>query len=151
MNFIPVATVVSPRIIPDDDYWGNILSEIVLEPHIPDESLLGIESQSHLEIIFHFNALPEDKIVVGARHPRDNKNWPLTGIFAQRGAGRPNRLGATIVELIEVRKRSIVVKGLDAIHGTPVVDIKPVWKEFFPSTEIRQPGWSHELMTHYWH
>ena len=41
MNFIPVATVVSPRIIPDDDYWGNILSEIVLEPHIPDDSLLG--------------------------------------------------------------------------------------------------------------
>lgn len=146
----PVAFVRNARTTPDDDNWGTVLSEIVLMDDFPSESILGIEAFSHLEILFYFNSLPDSKIVSGARHPRDNPKWPLTGIFAQRGAGRPNKLGATIVEFVELKERILVVKGLDAIHGTPVLDIKPVFREFLPRTEIHQPSWTKELMRNYW-
>ena len=146
----PVGIVHNSRVQPDDDNWGEVVSEIFLEPHLPPESLQGINEFSHLEILFYFNSLPDSKIVSGARHPRDNQKWPLTGIFAQRGAGRPNKLGATIVEFVELKDRVLLVRGLDAIHGTPVLDIKPVFREFLPRTEIHQPLWTLELMKNYW-
>jgi tRNA (Thr-GGU) A37 N-methylase len=86
----------------------------------------------------------------GARHPRGNTAWSKVGIFAQRGKGRPNRLGVTIVEIVGREGRVLTVTGLDAIDGTPVLDIKPVMTEFLPRTPVRQPGWSHELMRNYW-
>jgi tRNA (adenine37-N6)-methyltransferase len=89
-------------------------------------------------------------VVTGARHPRGNTNWPVVGIFAQRGKNRPNRLGATMVRVLAVEGRTIRVAGLDAIDGTPVVDIKPVIGEFLPRGEIRQPRWATELMKTYW-
>jgi tRNA (Thr-GGU) A37 N-methylase len=72
------------------------------------------------------------------------------GIFAQRGKGRPNRLGVTIVEVIRREGRALTVAGLDAIDGSPVLDIKPVMAEFLPRTPVRQPEWSRELMRNYW-
>jgi tRNA (Thr-GGU) A37 N-methylase len=72
------------------------------------------------------------------------------GIFAQRAKARPNRIGATLVRVLERRPRALVVEGLDAIEGTPVIDIKPVFREFLPQTEIRQPAWTHEMMRDYW-
>ena len=86
----------------------------------------------------------------GARHPRGNQAWPRVGIFAQRAKDRPNRLGLTTVEIVRVEGRTIVVRGLDDIDGTPVLDIKPVMQEFLPRTPVRQPQWSRELMRDYW-
>jgi tRNA (Thr-GGU) A37 N-methylase len=71
------------------------------------------------------------------------------GIFAQRGKGRPNRLGVTIVAVVGRVGRVLTVAGRDAIDGTPVLDIKPVMEEFLPRTPVRQPEWSHELMRDY--
>ena len=90
------------------------------------------------------------QIVTGARHPRGNRDWPLTGIFAQRARSRPNRLGTTMCRLMGVEGTVIRVSGLDAIDGTPVMDIKPVMREFLPRGEIVQPEWSSELMRSYW-
>ena len=73
----------------------------------------------------------------GARHPRNRRDGPLVGILAQRGKNRPNRLGLTTC-------------GIDAIDGTPVLDIKPVMAEFLPRGDVRQPDWSRELMSGYW-
>ncbi len=73
-----------------------------------------------------------------------------SGIFAQRGKDRPNRLGSTVVEILGREGRSLLVRGLDAIDGTPVLDIKPVMAEFLPRSALRQPAWSHELMREYW-
>lgn len=145
----PVAFVKNTRTGFTDDYWGNILSEIELVPSIPAEALEGITEFSHLEIIFHFNQSDPHKAVY-AGHPRGNTNWPHTGIFAQRKKDRPNALGLTIVELVKREGNKIWVKYLDAIDGTPVLDIKPVMKEFLPAGEIRQPPWSKELMKEYW-
>jgi tRNA (Thr-GGU) A37 N-methylase len=89
-------------------------------------------------------------VVRGARHPRDNPAWPRVGIFAQRGKNRPNRLGTTMVEIVKREGRTLEVLGLDAADGTMVVDIKPVFKEFLPRTQVRQPQWTTELMRDYW-
>ena len=86
----------------------------------------------------------------GARHPRGNTDWPKIGIFAQRGKNRPNRLGLTICRVVGVDGAALIVEGLDAVDGTPVVDIKPVMAEFAPRGAVRQPGWVAELMSDYW-
>ena len=91
-----------------------------------------------------------DRIVTDARHPRNNPAWPRVGIFAQRGKNRPNRLGSTMVRVLGVRGRELHVAELDAIDGTPVLDIKPVLREFLPRTAVEQPSWATELMERYW-
>jgi len=72
------------------------------------------------------------------------------GIFAQRGRSRPNRIGSTICPIIGVDGRQLHVAQLDAIDGTPVLDLKPVMAQFLPRQPLHQPDWSHELMRHYW-
>jgi len=62
----------------------------------------------------------------------------------------PNQLGLCTVELMGHTGRTIKVKYLDAIDGTPVLDIKPVFKEFEGKGDIKQPQWSVELMKDYW-
>lgn len=146
----PIAKVINDRKEILDDNWGNIISIIELNDDIPVESLLEIESFSHLEILFIFHQVPEEKIIYGARHPRNNQNWSKVGIFAQRGKNRPNKIGTTIVELIKKEGRRLYVRQLDAIDGTPIIDIKPVMREFLPNKEIKQPEWSSELMKNYW-
>ena len=144
-----VATVKNSRTDLSDDYWGSIVSEIELLPHIPAKAFNGIEEFSHLEIVFHFDKADKTKAVFFCQ-PRGNKNWPGVGIYAQRKRDRPNSIGITIAELVKSEGNKIWVKYLDAIDGTPVLDIKPVMKEFLPSGEIKQPKWSVELMKEYW-
>jgi tRNA-Thr(GGU) m(6)t(6)A37 methyltransferase TsaA len=146
----PIATVKNTRQLVEDDHWGGIASVIVLDSSFTEEALLQIDEYSHAEIIYYFHLVEDDKIETGARHPRNNQDWPKVGIFAQRGKNHPNRLGATIVKIIKREGTQLFVQGLDAIDGTPVLDIKPVMKEFLPCEEIRQPEWATELMKNYW-
>jgi len=146
----PIGVVCNTRLSPDDDDWGDLVSEIRLNPALPEESLDGLEAFSHAEIIYQFHLVGEEQIVMGARHPRENPRWPSVGIFAQRARLRPNRLGLTVVRILRREGRSLFVEGLDAINGTPVLDIKPVMQEFLPRGPLHQPGWSHELMKEYW-
>jgi len=146
----PVAFVRGSRTEPTDDFWGGTRATIELAPDVPEESLDGIDAFSHAEILFVFDRLPEEQCVARARHPRNNPAWPKVGIFAQRAKLRPNRLGATIARIVERSSRQLVVEGLDAIDGTPVVDIKPVFAEFLPRGPVRQPAWTHEMMREYW-
>jgi len=145
----PVAIVKNSRRDLSDDFWGMMISEIQLLPGIPAEAFNGIESFSHLEIIFYFDKSDKSKIVFNG-HPRGNKDWPDVGIFAQRKKDRPNAIGLTIVELVKREGNTIWVKYLDAIDDTPILDIKPVMKEFLPANEVKQPQWSTELMKDYW-
>ena len=145
-----VARVQNIRRATGDDNWGGLISEIVLDPSMPDESLDGLETFSHAEIIFHFHLVKEDEIVYGARHPRENHKWPKVGIFSQRGRVRPNRLGLSVVRILRREGRSLFVTDLDAVDGTTILDIKPVMEEFLPRGPVRQPAWSHEMMVDYW-
>ncbi|HZH42197.1 MAG TPA: SAM-dependent methyltransferase [Gemmatimonadales bacterium] len=146
----PVAIVRSPRTGLEDDHWGDVESRIELVEGMAPESLDGIDAFTHLEIIFHFDQLPDENVEWKSRHPRGNPAWPKVGIFAQRAAGRPNRLGATMVRLVGREGRALIVRGLDAADGTPVLDIKPVMRDFLPRGEVRQPQWATQLMHHYW-
>jgi tRNA (adenine37-N6)-methyltransferase len=150
ISIAPIAFVGSPRTEMKDDDWGNVVSRIELAEGVPTDALDGIDEFSHIELVFHFDRVTEDKIERGARHPRSNPNWPKVGIFAQRGKNRPNRLGVSIVKLVRRDGRTLVVQGLDAIDGTPVIDIKPVMREFLPKERVEQPLWSIQLMTSYW-
>lgn len=149
MKLQAVASVRNSRTEPIDDNWETIISEIELADHIPTEAFENISDFSHLEIIFYFDKVKSKEVVFSGR-PRGNPDYPLVGIFGQRKKDRPNQLGLATVELLEHNGRFIKVKYLDAIDGTPVLDIKPVFKEFQPKTEIKQLVWVTELMKNYW-
>jgi len=147
----PIGTVACPRTEAIDDDWGAIESTITLDAaRFGPEVLAGLDAFSHIEVVFHFDRVDEAKVNLGSRHPRGNEAWPKVGIFAQRAKGRPNRIGITTCELITVEGLTLRVRGLDAIDGTPVLDLKPYMTEFAPRSETRQPGWSSELMSGYW-
>ena len=145
----PIATVKNLRTEPIDDNWETIIADIELADHIPTQSFDSISDFFHLEIIYYFDKVNNNDIVFSGR-PRGNPNYPLVGIFGQRKKDRPNKIGLATVELLEHSGRTIKVKFLDAIDGTPVLDIKPVFKEFQPTTEIKQPIWVADLMKNYW-
>ena len=110
---------------------------------------MGLESFSHCIVVYVFDRASWDESKI-SRHPRGNKDWPEVGIFAQRAKDRPNRLGVTVCRITSVEGSVVHVAGLDAIDGTPVVDIKPWMVEFGPRGDVVQPAWSSELMKDYW-
>jgi tRNA (adenine37-N6)-methyltransferase len=153
MTALPIAAiahVAGGRTRPEDDHWGAERACIRLAENVAPETLIGLDAFSHAEIIFQFHLVPDDRIETSARHPRGNPDWPKVGIFAQRGKNRPNRIGVTVCRVIDIDGRDLYVEGLDAVEGTPVLDIKPVMREFLPRGEIRQPDWAGELMKDYW-
>jgi len=146
----PIGWVRAPRTEARDDYWGAVTSTIEIDERFPPEALAGLADFSHLEIVFQFHGVRPERIETGARHPRNRDDWPLVGIFAQRGKARPNRLGVSRCNLVRVEGRVITVQRLDAIDGTPVLDIKPYMLEFGPIGPVSQPRWATELMKNYY-
>ena len=147
----PIGRVSSARAEPIDDGWDAVQSKVTLDPACfgPDATA-GLDSFSHVEVVYHFDRVPDDEVQTGARHPRGRTDWPKIGILAQRGKGRPNRIGVTVCRLKKAEGLTLYVEGLDAIDGTPVLDIKPVMKGFLPRGEVREPSWATELMKAYW-
>jgi tRNA-Thr(GGU) m(6)t(6)A37 methyltransferase TsaA len=146
----PIGTVVGGRTEPIDDDWGDSTSSIVLDVRFAEDALAGLSDFSHVDVIFFFHLVGEDKIQPGARRPRGREDWPMVGVFAQRNKARPNRLGATTCRLLSVEGRTLQVQGLDAIDGTPVLDIKPYVTGYAPREQVREPEWVKELMRDYW-
>jgi len=146
----PIGYVHAVRNHAEDDFWGGEKAAINLIPEFRADALQGLTEFSHVEIIFLFHEVDSSKIAFGSRHPRNNKAWPAVGIFAQRGKNRPNRIGSTICRILCCEGTKLIVSELDAIDGTPVLDIKPVMREFLPREPVAQPQWSHELMQQYW-
>jgi len=147
----PIGYVGSPRTEAIDDDWDPITATITLDAgRFGPDALAGLDGFSHLEVVYVFDRVEPDAVETGARRPRGNPDWPSVGIFAQRAKGRPNRLGVSVCRLVGVDGLVLTVQGLDAIDGTPVVDLKPYMVEFAPRGEVRQPSWSHELMAAYW-
>jgi len=145
-----IGIVEASRLSPEDDFWGNEESCIVLNGMFTAEALQGITDFSQAEVLYLFHQVQRARVILGARHPRNNMNWPAVGIFAQRAKNRPNRIGSTICRIVRVQGTRLFVSELDAINGTPVLDIKPVMIEFLPREPVQQPTWSRELMRDYW-
>lgn len=148
---MPIGTVVGGRRDHTDDHWGVVEATIELDPErLGPDATAGLADFSHLEVVFLFDRVASEDIVRGARHPRGRADWPAVGILAQRAKARPNRIGVTICELVGVDAFQLRVRGLDAIDGTPVLDVKPYVTAFGPRGEVRQPAWVEELMRDYW-
>ena len=147
----PVGTVRGGRAEVVDDDWGPVKARIELDPaRFGPESLAGLEDFSHLVVVYHFHLADPAKVELLARRPRNNPDWPKVGVFAQRGKNRPNHLGVSTCAILGVEGTSVLVQGLDAIDGTPVLDLKPYFREFEPRNVVREPAWVAELMSQYW-
>lgn len=147
----PIGVVHTARTEMLDDYWGAEISVIELDStQFTEEAVAGLSDFSHIEVLFFLHRVPLDEITTKARHPRGRPDWPKVGIFAQRAKGRPNRIGVSRCRLIRVEGLTITTQGLDAIAGTPVLDIKPYFDECGPRGEVKQPGWATEIMKHYY-
>jgi tRNA-Thr(GGU) m(6)t(6)A37 methyltransferase TsaA len=146
----PIGRVHSSRRVVEDDRWDAVESYVELGEHLDPEALAGLDAFSHVEVVFVMDRVDPARIETGARHPRNNEAWPRVGIFAQRAKNRPNAIGTTICRVLRVEVRRVHLHGLDAVDGSPVLDLKPWVAEFGPRGELRQPAWITELMTHYW-
>lgn len=148
---VPVGLVVGGRAEVLDDDWGKETAVIRLDAdRFGPEALAGLDGFSHLEVVYHFDRVPVERIETGARHPRGNTDWPLVGIFAQRGKNRPNRIAVSRCRLLRTDGLDLHVQGLDAVDGTPVLDIKPYMAEFGPQGPTDQPAWATEIMRDYY-
>jgi tRNA-Thr(GGU) m(6)t(6)A37 methyltransferase TsaA len=151
MEMTVIGRVASPRTEPVDDDWDGVPATVTLDgDQFSPDALAGLAEFSHVEVVYVFDRVDPAGVQTRARRPRGNPEWPEVGIFAQRAKGRPNRIGVTVCRLLAVEGLTLRVEALDAIDGTPVLDVKPYMAEFAPRGEVRQPGWSHELMAGYW-
>jgi tRNA (Thr-GGU) A37 N-methylase len=141
----PIAYIRNERSEALDDHWDDVVSTIELAQDVPSEALGGLAEFSHVEIVFFADWAEDVPPGPWHRHPRGNEQWPDVGVFAQRNKDRPNRLLLTTVAVDEYTERSLRVRGLDGIDGTPVLDIKPVFRWSVPRGALRVAKWSEEL------
>ena len=147
----PIGFVRGGRAEVLDDDWGRVESRIELDAaRFAPEALSGLDEFSHLLVIYHFHKADAGKTEYRVRHPRGNPLWPKVGIFAQRGKDRPNHLGVSICEILAVSRLTVRVMGLDALDGTPVLDLEPCMRGFEPRGTLPEPDWAREIMANYW-
>ncbi|SCL53670.1 tRNA-Thr(GGU) m(6)t(6)A37 methyltransferase TsaA [Micromonospora citrea] len=145
----PIGTVRNDRTdAQHSDHWGDVRSTIVVDERFGDACLQGLEGFSHVDVLFVFDQFPEHDDYREPRPNRGRADLPPVGVFAGRGPRRPNRIGVTCCAIESVRGRELTVVGLDAISGTPVIDLKPTMTEFLPQN-VRQPEWVGRLMSEY--
>ncbi|MFE5580171.1 TrmO family methyltransferase domain-containing protein [Kitasatospora sp. NPDC001660] len=142
--------VVGGRTEPTDDFWGGTRAVIRLDGSLftPDATK-GLEDFSHLEVAFRFHLTDPTDLNLGARRPRDNPDWPEVGIFGHRNMRRLNWLGVSRCRLIKVDGLDLHVEDLDAVDGTPVLDVKPWFAEMGPRGEHRQADWTTIMLRDY--
>jgi tRNA (Thr-GGU) A37 N-methylase len=144
-----IGTVRNERTdIQHTDNWGAVRSTITIDERFGEACLQGLEGFSHVEVLFVFDRFPADGDYREPRPYRGRPDLPPVGIFAGRGPRRPNRIGVTCCAVESVRGRELTVVGLDAVSGTPVIDVKPVIVEFLPA-DVEQPAWVSSMMSEY--
>jgi tRNA-Thr(GGU) m(6)t(6)A37 methyltransferase TsaA len=123
------------------DGWADVDCEVVLRPEL-EPMLLNITDYSHVIVVFWPHQVPED--IRGSKpqlHPRDDDNNPLMGVLATRSQIRPNPILTSPVKLLSVKGATLKVRGLDAIDGTPVLDVKPYLPYYDAIVDARIPKW----------
>ncbi len=121
--------------------WDGVVSRIIIRPDLAD-ALLGLDGYSHVMVLFWPHLVPEE--VRGSKHrlhPRDDPENPLMGVLATRSQIRFNPILVTSVPLLSVKGSVLRVRGLDAIDGTPVLDLKPYIARFDSVPDAKLPEW----------
>ena len=146
---VPVGLVVSGRTALIEDHWDREVATLELDEGVVGaDATVGLADFSHAEIVFGFHLSTQARTTLA--HPRGNEAWPLVGVLSGRGPHRPNHLGVTVCRLLEVDGLRVTVRGLDAIVGSPIFDVKPYSPELLPRGELRGPPWMTELMRDYY-
>lgn len=144
MELKPIGWVKNPVTEkPADGFnWRQIMSEIVIDPSLA-EGLDGLSDFSHIMVYWWMHKAVDKSKMALKVFPRGRKELPPVGVFASRSPYRPNSLGRATVKLIERRGNSLIVQGLDAIDGTPVLDIKPFIPGYdSPDEGVHAPEWA---------
>ncbi|MCJ7515270.1 MAG: tRNA (N6-threonylcarbamoyladenosine(37)-N6)-methyltransferase TrmO [Dehalococcoidia bacterium] len=140
INLKPIGFVKNAVAEPKRDDWQAITSEIIINEDLK-EALSGIDEFSHIVVIYWMHKTPVSERSVTKVHPKRNQNLPLVGVFATRSPARPNPIGMSTVKLLKHRDNVLDVIGLDAVDGTPILDIKPYIPGSDSPTEVRIPAW----------
>lgn len=149
MDLQPIGVVRSPITEGVDLGWGAVESEIHLRPSLA-EGLRGLADFSHALVIFLMHTAPAFNPATDlVRRPRGQADMPELGIFAQRAKHRPNPIGLTAVRVLAVDGPVVRVRGLDAIDGSPVLDLKPYFPVFDQAAAAATPEWVDRLMQGY--
>jgi len=143
-----IGTVRNGRTSPADQGWGGVVSTLEIAPEFA-AGLEGLGAFSHVIVIFYMHLDPDRETAALVRRPRGRADMPALGVFAQRGRMRPNPLGVTVCEIVRVEPGRLVVLGLDAVEGTPVLDLKPYFPVFDRRDDARVPEWVGTLMEGY--
>lgn len=151
LHVSPIGMVRSDRAEVVDDNWGSVESVIELDETVLDaDATLGLGEFSHLEVVYGFHLCDPDSTTVGSRHPRGDTTLPRVGVLAQRVKDRPNHLGVSRCEILDVDGLRVRVRGLDAIDGSPVFDVKPFLQSMVPRREdVTEPTWVASVMKNY--
>ena len=143
MNLKPIGTVRNEvKQAPGAGYaWEKVVSQIVVDDRLT-AALDGLEEFSHIIVLYWMHEAPVRGEPPTKVHPRQNLELPLVGLFASRSPHRPNPLGKATVRLLQRQGNVLRVKGLDAIDGTPVIDIKPYLPGYDSVNRAKVPRWT---------
>lgn len=119
--------------------WEKVVSEIVIESGL-NEALDGIEDYSHIIVLFWMHRLIGQETPLKQRQ-MGRPDKPLKGLYALRTPNRPNPIGKTTVRLLERCGHILKVEGLDALDGTPIIDIKPYLPRYDAAPDATVPPW----------
>lgn len=144
----PIGRVQNAVVSAVDEAWGDVVSDIVLSPPYA-AGLQGIEDWSHVVVLFLMHEAVYEPSQHLVRRPRERADMPLLGVFAQRARHRPNPIGISAVKIVEVAPPTLRVRGLDAIDGTPILDIKPYAPIYDGAHDPQVPTWFIRLMQGY--
>jgi tRNA-Thr(GGU) m(6)t(6)A37 methyltransferase TsaA len=120
--------------------WEDVPSDIIVKKELTG-ALDGFEGYSHVLVLFYLHRVSDEERARTHCHPRGDPRYPLQGVLATRTQHRPNPVGASVVRLLRRRRNVLRVQGLDAINGTPVLDIKPYIPHYDAPSEVRVPEW----------
>jgi tRNA-Thr(GGU) m(6)t(6)A37 methyltransferase TsaA len=139
--FRPIGVVRNKVREPRMDGWEHVRSDLIFRDDLTD-ALDGIETYSHIIVIFYLHVVPEEERTTGRIHPCGDPGLPEQGVLATRSQLRPNAIGVSVVPLLRRRKNILRVRGLDAIDGTPVLDIKPYVPHYDSVPDAKVPDWT---------
>jgi tRNA-Thr(GGU) m(6)t(6)A37 methyltransferase TsaA len=140
LSMRPIAVVRNNVSEPRPDGWEQVRSDLVFREELAP-ALEGIETYSHIIVVFHCHLVLEAERDLLQLHPRGDLSLPLQGVLATRSQRRPNALGVSVVPLLRRRHNVLRVLGLDAVDGTPVLDIKPYIPYYDSVPDARVPDW----------
>jgi tRNA-Thr(GGU) m(6)t(6)A37 methyltransferase TsaA len=149
MKFTPIGVVRNSVGEMSPGNWAQAESRIEINPDLAP-GLQGLADFSHVVVVFHLDRIPAfDKEKQLLRNPRGMEHLPPVGVFAQRTKFRPNPIGVTPAKLIAIEGNVLRVTGLDAMDGTPVLDVKPYIPEFDSVQQSTQADWVPDMLKGY--